>query len=36
MNDVGIPPKKIAELLNTSANTVNVAIHLSKKKNDKK
>jgi len=32
MSDVGFSPKKIAELLNTSSNTVNVAIHLSKKK----
>lgn len=36
MNEVGFSPKKIAELLNTSSNTVNVAIHLAKKKkNDK-
>jgi len=35
MNAVGFSPKKIAELLNTSSNTVNVAIHLAKKKNDK-
>lgn len=35
MSDVGFPPKKISELLNTSSNTVNVAIHLSKKNNKK-
>ncbi|OGI82786.1 hypothetical protein A3E95_02195 [Candidatus Nomurabacteria bacterium RIFCSPHIGHO2_12_FULL_44_22b] len=35
MYNVGFSPKRIAELLQTSSNTVNVAIHLSKKKDKK-
>lgn len=31
MGSVGITPKRIAELLDTSANTVNVALHHARK-----
>lgn len=31
MGDVGFPPKRIAELLNTSSNTVRVALHHGRK-----
>lgn len=36
MGDVGLPPKRIAELLGTSANTVNVALHHARKGRKKK
>lgn len=36
MSSVGMPPKRIAELLGTSANTVNVALYHAKKTKIKK
>lgn len=36
MGMVGMPPKRIAELLGTSANTVNVALHHARKDKKKK
>ena len=35
MGSVGFPPKRIAELLDTSSNTVNVALHHARKKKTK-
>jgi DNA-directed RNA polymerase specialized sigma24 family protein len=36
MGNVGMSPKRIAELLGTSSNTVNVALHHARKDNKKK
>lgn len=36
MGSVGISPKRIAELLGTSSNTVNVALHHARKGKTKK
>ncbi len=36
MGSVGFSPKRIAELLDTSAGTVNVALHHARKKKGKK
>ena len=36
MSSVGMPPKRIAELIGTSQNTVNVALHHARKGKDKK
>jgi DNA-directed RNA polymerase specialized sigma24 family protein len=36
MGSVGMSPKRIAELLGTSANTVNVALHHARKGKKKK
>lgn len=36
MGNVGMSPKRIAELLGTSANTVNVALHNARKNKKKK
>lgn len=36
MGTVGMPPKRIAELLGTSQNTVNVALHHARKGQSKK
>lgn len=32
MNEVGFAPKRIAEMLGTSSNSVSVALHIAKKK----
>jgi hypothetical protein len=36
LDEVGFQPKRIAELLGTTANTVRVAIHHNKKSSNKK
>jgi DNA-directed RNA polymerase specialized sigma24 family protein len=36
MSSVGFSPKRISELLNTSSNTVNVALHHARKNKKKK
>jgi hypothetical protein len=36
MSSVGMPPKRIAELIGTSQNTVNVALHHARKDSNKK
>lgn len=36
MGSVGMPPKRIAELLDTSPNTVSVALHYARKNKNKK
>lgn len=36
MGDVGMSPKRIAELLGTSTNTVNVALHHARKNKKRK
>lgn len=36
MGEVGFPPKRIAELLNTTSNTVSVSLHHARKSKKKK